>query len=186
MQKYSDPNKVKCGCGCGELITVAASIAIAVLYLDGHGVMSGPAVSPAVKLRNGLVPQPVSERGKIFYGLTGDCQVWTGPKNKAGYGTMYVWVSGQKRKGRNVQVHRLAYELANGEGSALNLTIDHLCGVPLCCNRRHLEAVTIGENLRRAAMVILACAQGHPYNDENTDYSLDGHRRCRHGIFQAE
>lgn len=179
LEKYGDPNKVKCGCGCGELVAVAANIAVAVAYLDGHGVMSGPAVSPAVKLRKGLVPQSVSERGRTMYGLTGDCQVWTGSKNKMGYGRMYVRVPGQKRKGRVVQVHRLAYELANGEGSALNLTIDHLCGVPLCCNPRHLEAVTIGENLRRAAMVILACPQGHPYDDENTDYSPDGHRRCR-------
>ncbi len=179
LKKYGDPNKVKCGCGCGELVTVAASVAIAVVYLDGHGVMSGAAVSPAVKLRRGLVPQPVSERGKTLYGLTGDCQVWTGSKNKMGYGRMYVRVPGQKRKGRVIQVHRLAYELANGEGSALDLTVDHLCGVPLCCNPRHLEAVTIGENLRRAAMVILACPQGHPYDDENTDYSPDGHRRCR-------
>ncbi len=179
LKKYGDPNKVKCGCGCGELVAVAANIAVAVAYLDGHGVMSGPAVSPAVKLRKGLVPQPVSERGRTMYGLTGDCQVWTGSKNKMGYGRMYVRVPGQKRKGSVVQVHRLAYELANGEGSALNLTIDHLCGVPLCCNPRHLETVTIGENLRRAAMVILACPQGHPYDDENTDYSPDGHRRCR-------
>lgn len=162
LKKYGDPNKVKCGCGCGELITVAASITVAVVYLEGHGVMSGPAVSSAVKLRSGLVPQPVSERGKILYGLTGDCQVWTGSKNKMGYGRMYLRVPGKKRKGHVIQVHRLAYELANGEGSALDLTIDHLCGVPLCCNPRHLEAVTIAENLRRAAMVILACPQGHP------------------------
>ncbi|MFC6012692.1 HNH endonuclease [Nocardia lasii] len=179
LKKYGDPNKVKCGCGCGELLTVAASVTVAVVYLDGHGVATGAAVSPAVKLRKGLVPQPVSERGKTLYGLTGDCQVWTGSKNEMGYGRMYVRVPGQKRKGRVMQVHRLAYELANGEDSALNLTIDHLCGVPLCCNPRHLEAVTIGENLRRAAMVILACPKGHPYDDENTDYSSDGHRRCR-------
>lgn len=179
LRKYDDPNKVKCGCGCGELIIVAASVAIAVAYLDGHGVMGGVAASPEVKLTEGLAAQPVSERGKNFHALTDDCQVWTGSKSEAGYGRVYVRVPGQKRRGTVVQAHRLAYELANGEGSARNLTVDHMCGVPLCCNPNHLEAVTIGENLRRAALVILACAAGHPYDDENTLYSLDGHRRCR-------
>ncbi|MCX5044825.1 HNH endonuclease [Aldersonia sp. NBC_00410] len=178
LREYGDPNKVRCGCGCGELITVAPSVARAMTYLDGHG-LSGVVASPEVKLKESLVPQPVSERGKTFHALTDDCQVWTGPKNKQGYGRIYVWVSGQKRKGRTFLVHRLAYELANGEGSAHNLTIDHLCGVPLCCNPNHLEAVTIGENLRRAALVVLTCPGGHPYDEENTLYNLDGHRRCR-------
>ncbi|WP_433521580.1 HNH endonuclease signature motif containing protein [Nocardia pseudovaccinii] len=160
------------------MLTVAASVAVALAYLDGHGVMSGVSASAEVKLKKGLVPQPVSERGKTFHALTDDCHVWTGSKNKLGYGRMYIRVPGQKRKGRVMQVHRLAYELANGEGSARNLTIDHLCGVPLCCNPNHLEAVTIGENLRRAATVILTCPAGHPYDEENTYYSLEGHRRC--------
>ncbi|WP_420753990.1 HNH endonuclease, partial [Rhodococcus sp. O3] len=149
------------------------------MYLDGHGVANGVAVSPEVKLKNGLVSQSVSKRGRNLHALTDDCQVWTGSKNKAGYGRMYVRVPGQKRRGRIVQVHRFAYELANGEGSALNLTIDHLCGVPLCCNPNHLEAVSIGENIRRAALVVLSCPEGHIYDEENTLYSLDGHRRCR-------
>lgn len=179
LGRYGDPNKVRCGCGCGELITVAASVTVSAVYLDGHSVANGIVVPPEVKLENGLVPQPVSERGRIFHALTDDCQVWIGSKSKVGYGRMYVRVPGRKRRGRIVQVHRFAYELANGEGSALNLTIDHLCGVPLCCNPNHLEAVTIGENLRRAALVVLSCPEGHAYDEENTFYSLDGHRRCR-------
>lgn len=179
LKRYGDPNKVKCGCGCGELITVAASVAVAVVYLDGHGVMSGVAASPREKLKKKLISQPVSDRGRTFYSLTDDCQVWTGSKNQMGYGRMYVRVPGKKRKGRVFQVHRLAYELAFGDGALRNLTIDHLCGVPLCCNLNHLEAVSIAENLRRAAVVILTCPEGHPYDEENTLYSLDGHRRCR-------
>lgn len=179
LKQYGDPNKVRCACGCGELISVAASVTPAVVYLDGHGVMTGITATPEVKLKEGLVPQPVSQRGKTFHGLTDDCQVWTGSKSKLGYGRMYIRVPGRKRKGRIVQVHRLAYELANGEGSARNLTIDHMCGVPLCCNPNHLEAVTLGENLRRAATIIQACPVGHPYDKANTLYGLDGHRRCR-------
>ncbi|PWD41354.1 hypothetical protein ACN93_19585 [Gordonia paraffinivorans] len=179
LKRYGDANKVKCGCGCGELVAVAPSVAVAVVYLDGHGVMGGITDLPEVKLKKGLVPQPVSERGRRFHGLTDECQVWSGSKNKMGYGRMYIQVAGQKRRGRVIQVHRLAYELANGEGSAHNLTIDHLCGIPSCCNPNHLEAVTIAENVRRASIVIGACPKGHPYDDENTLYSLNGHRRCR-------
>ncbi|WP_051636969.1 HNH endonuclease [Rhodococcus sp. UNC363MFTsu5.1] len=177
LRKYGDPNKVRCGCGCGELIMVGGHVAV-VTYIDGHG-LTGIADSPEAKLRANVTTQAVSERGKTFHGLTDDCVVWTGAKNPAGYGRVYLRVPGRKRKGRSAQVHRLAYELANGDGSAHTLTIDHLCGVRLCCNPNHLEAVTIAENLRRAAVVIMACPEGHPYGADNTDYSPDGHRRCR-------
>lgn len=177
LRKHGDPNKVRCGCGCGELITVAGHVT-RIAYIDGHGV-TGLTDSPDVKLKKNSMTQQVSERGKSFYGLTDDCLVWTGGKTPAGYGRLYLRVPGQKRRGRNVQVHRLAYELANGDGSAHNLTIDHLCGVRLCCNPNHLEAVTIAENLRRAAAVIVACPEGHLYDEENTDYSPERHRRCR-------
>lgn len=177
LRKYGDANRVRCGCGCGELITVAGHVR-GLVYIDGHGV-TGIADPPDVKLRKNLVPEPVSERGQSFHGLTDDCLVWTGSKHPAGYGRIYIRVPGQKRRGRVVQAHRLAYELANGEGSAHNLTIDHLCGVPLCCNTNHLEAVTIAENLRRAAVVIVACPEGHPYDEHNTHRNPDGHRVCR-------
>lgn len=177
LRKYGDANRVRCGCGCGELITVAGHVR-GLVYIDGHGV-TGIADPPDVKLRKNLVPEPVSERGKSLHGLTDDCLVWAGSKHPAGYGRIYIRVPGQKRRGRVVQTHRLAYELANGEGSAHNLTIDHLCGVPLCCNPNHLEAVTIAENLRRAALVIVACPEGHPYDEHNTHRNPDGHRICR-------
>jgi hypothetical protein len=111
--------------------------------------------------------------------LTDNCLVWTGSKSPKGYGRTYLRVPGQKRRGRVVLIHRLVYELTHGEGSADGLTIDHLCGVPLCCNPNHLEAVTLAVNLRRAADFIVACPRGHPYDEQNTDYSPTGHRRCR-------
>lgn len=92
---------------------------------------------------------------------------------------MYLKEPGRKRRGRVVQVHRAAYELAHGEGSALNFTVDHLCGVLLCCNPNHLEAVLLKENLKRAAEVVLACPQGHTYDEDNTLRNANGHRICR-------
>ena len=46
--------------------------------------------------------------------------------------------------------HRYSLVLA-GHTLTAGLTIDHLCRVRLCVNPAHLEEVTYGENLRRAA-----------------------------------
>ena len=177
LRQYGDPLKQPCGCGCQELVTIAPHHQ-GIIYIPGHGV-SGVPLSPSAKLRAGLKSQPVSARGSRLYGLIDDCQIWTGPLATHGYGRLYVTILGAPRKGRLVLAHRLAYELANGEGSAAGFAIDHLCGVRSCCNPRHLEAVPHGLNISRAGEAIEACPQGHPYNDENTRLSVNGHRLCR-------
>ena len=177
LNRYGDPLKAACSCGCGEVVSVDSSW-VGLFYIDGHGVKTN-AVSIAERLRRGVIAQPVSERGRVFYDLADNCLIWTGPRSPAGYGRMYLKEPGRKRKGRVVQAHRAAYELAHGEGSASNFAVDHLCGVPLCCNPNHLEAVPHAENLKRAAAVIQACPQGHPYDENNTLRNMDGHRICR-------
>lgn len=177
LNRYGDPLKATCGCGCGEVVTIAPSW-VGLFYIDGHGVQTNT-VSVADRLSQNVESKPVSERGRTFHHLADDCLIWTGPKSSVGYGRMYVKVPGRKRKGRVLQVHRAAYELAHGEGSASGLTIDHLCGVPLCCNPNHLEAVALAENLKRAAAVIAACPQGHLYDEVNTLFKAEGHRICR-------
>ncbi|MFI6432496.1 HNH endonuclease [Rhodococcus oryzae] len=176
QKTFGDPLKQVCGCGCGELVRVAPSHK-GLFYVPGHGVQTN-VTSPAEKLRAGVALRPVSEHGRERHGLTDDCQIWTGPKSPQGYGRAYIAVPGQKRKGKSVQTHRLAYALVHGEESVLGLTVDHLCVVPLCCNPNHLEAVTIAENLRRAGEMVRACPAGHPYDEDNTYYGLDEHRRC--------
>ncbi|MFI2247852.1 HNH endonuclease [Rhodococcus sp. NPDC019609] len=175
-KNYGDPLKQACGCGCGELVRVDPSHE-GLFYLSGHGVQTN-VISPVAKLRNGVTSQPVSEHGRVSYGLTDDCDIWTGPKSPQGYGRVYLAVPGKKRRGRSVQTHRLAYALVHGEESILGLTVDHLCAVPLCCNPNHLEAVSIAENLRRAGEMVRTCPAGHPYDEDNTYYGLEGHRRC--------
>jgi hypothetical protein len=175
-KRFGDPLTLKCSCGCGELITVPPAWT-GKYYIDGHGIQYN-AEDPADKLRRNLVAEPVSDRGRELHDLTDDCLIWTGTKNKQGYGVINFRVSKGKQGGG--LVHRFAYELAFGEGSAAGLSVDHLCGVPLCCNPTHLEAVTVGENLRRAGLAVTECPQGHPYDDQNTRYSVTtGHRGCR-------
>ena len=102
----------------------------------------------------------------------GGCWLWTAYINRNGYGMF--------RLGRMQLAHRVAYEDAKGpipEG----LTIDHLCRVRACVNPDHLEAVTIGENIRRGINYDREkthCPQGHSYDEENT-YRHRGHRYCK-------
>lgn len=70
------------------------------------------------------------------------CWVWQGATNKGGYGRIHV-------NKKPIVVHRFAYEFYKGTIPP-GLEVDHLCRVPQCCNPDHLEAVTKGENMRRA------------------------------------
>jgi len=71
----------------------------------------------------------------------GDCWVWTGSKDRAGYGR--TW-----RSTAPFPAHRVAYELLVGPIPA-GLVIDHLCRNPACVNPDHLEPVTHRVNILR-------------------------------------
>lgn len=115
---------------------------------------------------------------------TRTCWIWTGGLTGAGYGI--VSCEPRKPNGRLTSkgAHRYAYELLVGpipEG----LVLDHLCRVPACVNPSHLEPVTPGENARRGVSPIPAnalkteCAQGHPFDEDNTRIDpKTGHRSC--------
>ena len=91
--------------------------------------------------------------------------------------------------------HRLAYELVIGP-IPKGLQIDHLCRVKDCVNPAHLEAVTNGENRRRAYTATgwvykqqplrlprtserTHCPRNHPYDEQNTYRNPAGSRECR-------
>ena len=79
---------------------------------------------------------------EIAYGVTTGCWLWQGPTNH-GHGVFNLWP-------RHVQAHRWAWEQENGtipEG----MVLDHLCRTKACVRTSHLDAVTQGENLRRAS-----------------------------------
>lgn len=113
----------------------------------------------------------------------GECWLWTGYKDRHGYGEL-------RAQGGRQRAHRVAYELTNGP-IAEGLVIDHLCRVRHCINPAHLEPVTNAENVRRGDAVKYRdeagrpigrpyqprgirmsdrthCPQGHPYDEANT------------------
>ena len=79
---------------------------------------------------------------RISQGPAGACWPWQGSLSDHGYGIY-------RRNGKNDYAHRVAYERVNGK-LADGMTVDHTCRVRSCVNPDHLEAVTRGDNLRRA------------------------------------
>jgi hypothetical protein len=101
------------------------------------------------------------------------CWLWTGALNSAGYGRFHL-----DEPGLVGYAHRVAYEIQAGPIPA-GMTIDHLCRVKRCVNPAHLEAVTIGENVRRHHALKTACVNGHPWPENSYINGRGGRRRCR-------
>jgi hypothetical protein len=67
------------------------------------------------------------------------------------------------------------------------MEIDHLCRNPRCVNPSHLELVTGEINRQRIVRDYhdnqftrqTHCHKGHPFDEANTSYTLQGWRRCR-------
>lgn len=108
----------------------------------------------------------LSERFWAKVQKTDGCWNWIGAMSIDGYGRML-------RGGKNVNAHRIAYELLVGPIPS-GLTLDHLCRNRKCVNPSHLEPVTRGENVLRgeSPSAIHArkthCAYGHAFDADNT------------------
>ncbi|RIK36052.1 MAG: HNH endonuclease [Chloroflexi bacterium] len=105
------------------------------------------------------------------------CWLWKGSISPEGYGRLSI-------NNYPVYAHRWSYEHFVGpipEG----LVLDHLCRVRNCVNPYHLEIVTTRENCLRGESIAAQmahkthCANGHPWNGNNTHYRPDGSRYCR-------
>ena len=110
---------------------------------------------------------------------SGECWIWTGVRNKSGYGRIYV-----HDKGRPMLAHRVAYELRRGPIPDA-LVIDHLCRTPACINPAHMEVVTNDENFRRGLGnkyrngMADTCKHGHPMSGDNVYVRPGGSYECR-------
>lgn len=117
------------------------------------------------------------------------CWEWSGYREH-GYGRF--WPGGRRHPGvHDIAAHRYSYERFVGPIQP-EMTLDHLCRNPGCVNPNHLEAVTIGENLRRSPDQLSTvntrkthCLNGHEFTDENTYLYVNakshsrGARHCR-------
>ena len=107
---------------------------------------------------------------------TDNCWIWLGAKNPSGYGIITI-----KRK--NVYAHRYSYELYSGKKISKGLVIDHLCRHHSCVNPRHLEVVTVRENVWRGVVDRRRnmCVKGlHPMTGKNVYINpTTGKARCR-------
>lgn len=107
---------------------------------------------------------------------TDGCWIWLGAKTTTGYGIFKV-------KNKNVYAHRYSYELDKGTKIPGKLVIDHLCRHHSCVNPRHLEPVTLGENVWRGVVARRRnlCVKGlHPMTGPNVYVNpTTGKPRCR-------
>ena len=101
--------------------------------------------------------------------LEGECWIWQGTLNHAGYGYFTF-------KQRGYLAHRYIYALARGPIPPM-LDLDHLCRRPACVNPAHLEAVSHQVNMFRIRAP--HCGKGHLYTLENTYIYKNGKRACR-------
>lgn len=109
------------------------------------------------------------------------CWPWPRSIRRDGYAQISVSIGGNRT--RSIQVHRIAW-VAAGRHLPDDLTVDHQCLNPACCNPAHLRLLPFSENVsgNRTATGLRArthCQEGHEFTPENTYRRPDGGRECR-------
>ncbi len=108
----------------------------------------------------------------------GPCWLWTGSKDRDGYGDIRTSGTGHR------SAHRYAYTVLVGVIPG-GLSLDHLCRVHACVNPDHLEPVTNRENILRGTAPSAenarktACPAGHELAGENLLALSRGGRSCK-------
>lgn len=102
---------------------------------------------------------------------TPDCWLWTGARDRQGYGKFYLHPGSRL-------AHRVAFEALVGQIPE-GLQLDHLRRNTGCVRPDHLEPVTQLENMRRRYTNVTHCVNGHEFTEANTYWRPNGHRDCR-------
>jgi hypothetical protein len=118
-----------CACGCGEESGYRKRLSAKGKFLRGHRYRS-----------------PFRERFELFLErdkITG-CLLWTGGKDKDGYGWFKVYMAGVCN--RKERAHLISFLLAGGTLPDEKPWVLHSCDTPSCCEPSHLRAGTHAEN----------------------------------------
>ena len=108
------------------------------------------------------------------------CWNWKGTTFHSTSGARYGCFSYLEK---STLAHRFSYEAFIGK-IPKGLTIDHLCRNTLCVNPKHLEAVTLKENILRGNGACARnarkthCPKGHPLSGKNLLNRRRGFREC--------
>jgi hypothetical protein len=112
---------------------------------------------------------------------TDGCWLWTGCRNRLGYGKIKV------RSYVTEPAHRVALKLSGVEVPD-DMDACHHCDNPRCVRPDHLFVGTRKDNMqdavRKGRMVSVnalrtECKRGHPLSGDNLILQPDGHRNCR-------
>lgn len=77
------------------------------------------------------------------------CWIWTGGKDKDGYGRFAVTAPrGVAPKQRHFRAHRLSWSMSNGRLMANEMVVRHSCDTPACVRPDHVEPGTQKQNRR--------------------------------------
>lgn len=114
-----------------------------------------------------------------------DCWVWasyTGGGKNGQYGRFIYESVGNRNK--RMAAHRWGYQEVV-EKLSDEMTLDHLCGNPLCVNPDHLEPCSQAENNRRGQSPSAEnarkthCIRNHELAGWNLYVTPDGRRQCK-------
>lgn len=109
---------------------------------------------------------------RVDVGSFDECWPYTGYIDPNGYG-------GLTRHMKRDYAHRYAYEITIGPIPP-DRELDHLCRNRACANPWHLDPVPHKINAWRGDRGRKSdCQRGHPFDETNTGWKVDGRRFCR-------